>query len=163
MLQNVSHVYEETISAHPLTVLIGLSFEEDHLLTELGAQAKALAPILGEALSDLIQQVAGSHTSYQLNSKDLPLYLQDWFLQLFQSRDDAYIKSFKTLGRVHLHLLLTGIDLILAYGHEITQCSSNPEGATRAFHKALSLKIASEQLQSQVDAAQHLYAMMLLD
>ena len=62
MITNISHVYEETISAQSLTALIGLS-KENHLLTELSAQAKAIAPILGRSLTARIQQFAGSHTT----------------------------------------------------------------------------------------------------
>lgn len=159
MLTEISPTLQQTIPNQPLTVLIGLTFEENDLLSELSAQAKAVVPVLGQELSDLIQQFAPR----TMNSKDTQLYLQDWFMQLFQSRDEQYLQSSPIPQRVHLHLLLTGIDMILVYGHEITQCSSNPKRAAKAFHKALALKIASEQLQSQADAAQHLYEIMLLD
>jgi hypothetical protein len=163
MLPNLANLEEQTPPAQPVSVLVGLSFEEDRLLTELGDQARDLVPSLGDELIDLIQHCTSPLLFFEVNETDLRLYLQDWFLQLFQTRDEAFLQSKKPFQRIHLHLILSGIDLILAYGNAITQCSDNPKGATKAFHKALALKIASEQLQSQVDTAEHLYNMMLLD
>lgn len=161
MLSNVTHIYQEANFAQPLTVLIGLSFTENHLLNELSDQAQTVALHLGSALTARIQQL--SYTNLPLSNTEMQLYLQDWFLQLFQSRDQGYVELSETFPRLNPMLVLTGIDVILAYGHEITKGSANPEAATNAFHKALALKIASEQLQSQTDLAQHLYDMMLLD
>jgi hypothetical protein len=163
MLSNVTHVYEENYPAQPLTVLIGLSFTENHLLTELSDQAQKVAPHLGRALTARIQQLAGAYNTLPLSTNAIQFYLQDWFLQLFQSRDNACLELSETFPRLNQVVLLTGIDIILTYGHEITQRSSDPEAATNAFNKALALKIASEQLQSQADSAQHIYDMMLLD
>jgi hypothetical protein len=163
MLSNVTHVYEETIAPQPLTVLIGLSFTENHLLSELSDHAKTIAPHLGRALTARIQQLAGSYSTLPLSSTELQFYLQDWFLQIFQSRENAYLELSDTFPRINQIVLLTGIDVILTYGHEITQHGSDPEGSTNAFNKALALKIASEHLQTQVDFAEHLYDMMLLD
>jgi hypothetical protein len=93
----------------------------------------------------------------------MQFYLHDWFLQLFQSKDNGYHKFSESFLRLNQIVLLTGIDIILTYGHGITQYSPNPENATNAFNKALALKIASEQLYSQTNTAQYLYDMMLLD
>ena len=163
MLTDISETSQQPLQDQSMTVLIGLTFEEDHLLSELSPQAKIIVPKLGKELADLIQQVASPRITQNFYNPDLQLYLQDWFLQLFQSRDDGYLNSQITAERVDLHLLLTGIDMILAYGYEITLCSPNPIGAAKAFYKALALKIASEQLQTQSDTAEHLYEIMLLD
>jgi hypothetical protein len=163
MLPDISTVYEEKIPHQPLTTLIGLNFEETHLLTELSNAAKILAPSLGKELSPRIQEFTGWDTKCTASSTDLQLYLQDWFLQLFQCREEKFIGFQEYFLRVPLNLMFTGIDLILSYGHEVTRFSLHPEAAIRAFHKALALKIVNEQLQLQADEEQHLYGIMLLD
>jgi hypothetical protein len=163
MLLDESYFSRETITVQPLTVLIGLTHMENHLLTELGDHAQTVAPHLGNALAARIQQLAGSYNTFPMRSSEIQAYLRDWFLQLFRGDETSYLAFSEEIPRLNQIVLLTGIDVILTYGYEITKCSSNPEAATNAFHKALALKIASEQLQSQTDTAQHLYDMMLLD
>lgn len=163
MLPQISHLVEPQTKIQPLTVFIGLEPDETKLLIELDSQAQALAPLLGSALSTRIQPFTRSKLTRQMDTAAMRLYLQDWFLQLFQKRDENYLKIPYFSPQPSLDLILTGIDIILAYGQEITQKSLNPSGATRAFHKALALKISSEQLRSQVDETEHFYEMMLLD
>jgi hypothetical protein len=163
MHSNGSQVYEETYYAKPLTVLIGLSQTENYLLTELSDQAQTVAPHLGRALTARIQQLTGANLTLPMSNTEMQFYLHDWFLQLFQSKDNGYLKFSESFLRLNQIVLLTGIDIILTYGHGITHYSPNPENATNAFNKALALKIASEQLHSQTNTAQYLYDMMLLD
>jgi hypothetical protein len=163
MLPNVTQIYQETIADQPLTVLIGLSLTESHLLAELSDHAKTIAPHLSRALTARIQQLTGAYNTLPMSTTEIQVYLQDWFLQLFQSQETSYLELSEIYPRLDQLVLLTGIDMILTYGYEITKCSTNPEAATNAFHKALALKIGSEQLRSQTDTAQHLYDMMLLD
>jgi hypothetical protein len=163
MLPNLSYVYEEKIPRRPLTTLIGLNYEEVHLLAELGDRAKSSAPFLGKVLADRIQEFSNLNAGYPMSNADTQLYLQDWFLQLFQCREEKYLGFQEYFLCIPLNLVLTGIDVILAYGHEVTQNSLDPERAARAFQKSLALKIAREQLQSQAEEANHFYEMMLLD
>jgi hypothetical protein len=164
MLLDESYFSRETIAVQPLTVLIGLTYTENHLLTELGDHAQTVAPHLARALAARIQQLAGSYNTLPMNNTEIQSYLGNWFLQLFQGNEASIHPTFsEAFPRLDQIILLTGIDVILTHGYEITKCSSNPEAATNALHKALALKIASEQLQSQTDTTQHLYDMMLLD
>lgn len=163
MLPQISHLYEPQTSIEPLTVFIGLNSAETEILVELSSLAKALAPMLSSALVNRIQQFASAKLIRQWDADWLHLYLQDWFLQLFQIREEGILNAPRYSPGPSLDLILTGIDVILSYGNEITHRSSDPAAATRAFHKALALKISSEQLRSQVDETEHLYEMMLLD
>jgi len=163
MLPDISYLFEEGIPRQPLSTLIGLSYAEKSQLAELSNHAKTVAPSLARELATRIQEFSSLNTGSLVNRADMELYLRDWFLQLFQCREEKFIGFQEYVMRIPINLVITGIDVILAYGHEITQRSLNPEDATRAFHKALALKIASEQLQSQADESQHFYEMMLLD
>jgi hypothetical protein len=163
MLTSLSYGYEEKFPNQSLTALIGLTLEENHLLTDLGEQAKTIAPFLGKALSARILEFAGQNNAYAISRADMQLYLQDWFLQLFQCREEKYIGFHEYYSSIPLNIMITGIDIILAYGEEVIIHSPHPKIATGAFHKALALKITSEQLQSQIGDPQHFYEMMLLD
>ena len=163
MLPQIHHLYEPQTGIQPLTVFIGLNPAETELLVELSSLAKVLAPLLSNALANRIQQFTSIKLIRQMDAGWLRLYLQDWFLQLFQTRDEGILNAPHFSPGPSLDLILTGIDVILSYGNEITQRSSDPAAATLAFHKALALKISSEQLRSQVDETEHLYEMMLLD
>ena len=163
MLPQMPQLSEPRVTIQPLTVFVGLGSGEIDLLESLESQARTLAPLLGSALAKRIRQTTSAKLADQRNSIWLCLYLQDWFLQLFQQRDEQFLEIPRFFLCPSLDLILTGIDIILAYGYEITQSSPNPSEATRAFHKALALKISSEQLRSQVDETEHLYEMMLLD
>jgi hypothetical protein len=163
MFPTIPNDYEETISYQAPHMCIGLSPEEDRLLEALENQAQMIAPHLARALNARIQQLAGSYNTLPMSNLEIQLYLQDWFMQLFKSRDTSYLELSDSVQRINQLVLLTGIDVILMYAQETVKSSSNPEKAFEAFNKALARKIASEQLQSQTVTAQHLYDMMLLD
>ena len=160
---NLSYVYEEKIPRQPLTALIGLNFAESQLLADLGEQAKTSAPLLGKTLTARIQEFSHLSADNPMNAVEVQPYLQDWFLQIFQCREEKFVDFQEYFLRLPLNLVLTGIDLILNFGYEVTSSSSDPKAAAQAFQKALALKIANEQLQSQAEEAQHFYEMMLLD
>ena len=163
MFSNSSNLFEATISDQTLGTLVGLTYKENHLLTELNDEARKIAPHLARALTARIRQLTGSYQTLTMSNTEIQLYLQNWFLQLFESRESSCLPLSGPFPRLNQIVLLTGIDVILTYSHEITKYSPNPEEAGEAFHKALAVQIASEQLQSQTDTAQHLYDMMLLD
>jgi hypothetical protein len=98
-----------------------------------------------------------------MSSIEMQFYLQDWFLQLFQCRNNGYLELSESLPPLNQIILLTGIDIILTYCHEIAKLSENPGQATDAVYKALAIIIASEQMDSHADLSKHLYDMMLLD
>jgi hypothetical protein len=162
MLPNLLYVYEEQIPPRPLTTLIGLNLKENQLLAELSEQAKTIAPRVGKALTTRIQEFASLNARYPISSTDMQLYLQDWFLQLFHCREEKYLVFHEYFLGIPQNLVITGIDIILTYGEEVVQHSPNPELAVLAFHKALALKIASDQLQSHRDDSQHYFEMLLL-
>jgi hypothetical protein len=163
MLANTTYFQNKAIFRRAINALVDLSVEENQLLTELRPNAVAVTPALSKALNTRIQQFAEPDQALFTNSLETRLYLQNWFLKLFQYREETSTKSYPDLAPIHLNILLISVDLILAYGHEIAQNSSNPEAAYKAFQKALALKISSEQMQIQADESQHFYEMMLLD
>ena len=88
VLQVFSYAFDEILPPQPLTSLIGLNDEEKQMLANLGYRAKTFAPFLGKTLAFRIQEYARLNTSYLSSSADMQLYLQDWFLQLFQCREE---------------------------------------------------------------------------
>jgi hypothetical protein len=163
MLPSISYVYEQATPEPFSMATIELSFAETQMLVELSEQAKAAAPMLGKVLRARILQFAYAYPMCSMQDTDLALYLQDWFLQLFQVRSEEYFWHHETNYQLPLNLIMTGVDLILSFGYEICQYSLNPKGAIRAFHKALALKVTSGQMASQADAAEHFYELLLLD
>lgn len=163
VLQRFAYAHKEILPTQSLTKSFGLNDEERKVLTDLGYRAKTFAPYLGKTLTDRIQEFVKLNTSYLSSSTDIQLFLQDWFLQLFQCREDKYIEFQEYLSPVPVNLIVVGIDIILAYGHKITQFSISPENAAEAFYKALALKIAHDQLQTQVEQSHFYSELFLLD
>jgi hypothetical protein len=75
MLSNVTPIHEETHTTQPLTVLIGLSFTERHLLNELSDHAQTIAPHLSNVLTVRIQQLAGFYNILPMSITEIQLYL----------------------------------------------------------------------------------------
>ena len=156
-------MHEETLPIQSLMNSFSLNDEERYVLADLGYRARSFAPSLGKTLTVRIQQFAIANTGCLSSSEDIQMYLQDWFLQLFQCREEKYIEFQEYFSPVPVNLIVIGIDIILAYGHKITQFSINPEIAVGAFYKMLVLKIANDQLQIQIEESQHFCDLILLD
>jgi hypothetical protein len=163
ILQSFAYAYEEFLPTQPLTNSFGLNVEERNVLADLGYRAKTLAPYLGKSLTDRIQKFTILNSMYITSTTDMQRYLQDWFLQLFQCREEKFIEFQEYISPVPINLIVIGIDIIMAYGHKITQFSKNPEIAAEAFYKTLALKIANDQLQIQVEVSQYYSDLILLE
>jgi hypothetical protein len=163
VLQSFSYVYEDILPTQPLSNSLSLNDEERYVLADLAYRAKTFAPYLGKSLTDRILEFAILNSMYISSSTDMQRYLQDWFLQLFQCREEKFIEFQEYISAVPVNLILVGIDIIFSYGKKITQFSINPENAAEAFYKALALKIAYDQLHTQVEASQYYSDLILLD
>ena len=163
VLQSFSYVYEEILPTQPLTNSFSLNDEERYVLANLGYRAKDFAPYLGKSLTDRIQEFAMRNSMYISDSTDMQRYLQDWFLQLFQCREENFIEFQEYISPVPVYIILVGIDIILSYGQKITQYSLNPENAAEAFYKVLAIKIANDQLQTQAELSHYYSDLILLD
>ena len=163
VLQIISYDFDEILPTQTLTNIISLNDEERHVLAALGYRAKTFAPYLAKTLTVRIQKFVSLNTGCLSNSADIQLYLQDWFLQLFQCREEKFIEFQEYFSPVPVNLIMIGIDIILAYGNKVTQFSINHETAVEAFSKALAIKIANDQLQTQVGESQYYEELILLD
>ena len=163
VLQSLSYVYEEILPTQPQINSFSLNDEERYVLADLGYRAKSFAPYLGKSLTDRIQEFAFLNSMFISSSTDMQRYLQDWFLQLFQCRDEKFIEFQEYISPVPVNLILVGIDIILSFGQKITQFSINSENAAEAFYKALALKIVNDQLQTQVEVSKYYSDLILLD
>ena len=132
MFPNISLALEETIAPQSPPVFIGLTNQENQLLSGNQKSRSHDRPHLARALATRIQQFAGSYNILPMNHLEIQWYLQDWFMQLFQSRDTSFFDRAR-LEKINQLVLLTGIDLILAYAQETIKGSSKPEEAAEAF------------------------------
>jgi hypothetical protein len=163
MLQQTYSYPIENIQSQSMTILFGLDDEERHILAELGYRAKSFVSYLGKTLTARIQEFVRLNTGYSYNSEDMQLFLQDWFLQLFQCREEKFIGFQEYFAPIPVNFIIIGIDIILAYGHKVIQFSINPQKSAEAFYKALAIKIANDQLQTQVEDAHYYSEIILLD
>ena len=161
MFPEIDHLSQKIWPQHSLNVMIGLTVDESRLLAELQEAAKAIAPVFSQALTTRLLQFSSSERGY-IGNVDLHACLQNWFVQLFQM-DRNFQLYRESPPLVPINWLLTGIDMILFCGHEVSQSSPKPELAAKAFYKSLALKIASDQQQFQMDDAQHFLELILLD
>lgn len=132
-----------------LVALMGLTDDEKALLAALQDQAQAIAPKMVEAFYERL--LAHPNTAEYLEGKTdhLKKTLQNWFGELFQGNyDQDYVQGRLTIGRIHVRIglpvryPLAMIDLMLKFGEEITDQSSQADQAAAAFRKLLALDVA---------------------
>jgi hypothetical protein len=138
---------------------VDLSEDEVGLLLRLQKNAQAIAPQLGEAIYNR-WLLAANHRITKKNDNDhIQKISQAWFIHLFQ---DAKNAAPATSRELPINLLLYTMDLILQYGHQVTQSSNWPNQAMVAFHRSLTRYIAIQQSQNEQHFHQ-LYEMLLWD
>ena len=132
-----------------LVALLGLTDDEEALLTGLQEQAQAVAPQLSEAFYARLLTHPNTAEYVEGQIADRKKTLQGWFVRLFQGHyDQDYVRSRLRIGQVHVQIglpvryPLAMMDLILNFGREVAGQSSQPEQAMSAFQKLLALDIA---------------------
>lgn len=133
-----------------LMTLINVTDEEKDLLKALQATAREQTPALLDAFySRLLSH--GNTAEYLRNVplEHLHATLTNWFLDIFSGDyNEQYAQKRLKIGQVHVHIglpvryPLAMIDVIMQYGEQATNASSNPALAFVAFKKVLSLDIA---------------------
>jgi hypothetical protein len=90
--------------------------------------------------------------------------LRDWFILLFRSGLDNkdLFARLRARNPLSTQQLLTVMDEVLRYGHQVTDQHPQPERAASAFHKSLVLDIAAKRY-SEHQQLQHITEMLLLD
>lgn len=133
-----------------LMTLINVTDEEKDLLKALQATAREQSPGLLDAFYGRLLS-HGNTAEYLRNVplEHLHATLTNWFLDIFSGDyNEQYAQKRLKIGQVHVHIglpvryPLAMIDVIMQYGEQATNASSNPALAFVAFKKVLSLDIA---------------------
>ncbi|PDW03715.1 protoglobin domain-containing protein [Candidatus Viridilinea mediisalina] len=133
-----------------LILLMGLRAEDGATLKALAPKAEAYGPTLTKTFYDRL--FAHANTAEYLQGVDmqrLHSMVQTWFMGMFAGvYDRDYARQRLHIGEVHVKVglpvryPLAMIDVVMSFGDQIANESSEPAVALAAFQKVLSLDIA---------------------
>ncbi|MEM8532488.1 MAG: protoglobin domain-containing protein [Chloroflexota bacterium] len=150
MQERQSWQIKDTHVLSELIALMNLSAEESRLLGSLHAQAVSIAPHMAEAFYERLL-VHAQTAEYFVDRPMQPLHetIGQWFTDLFGGQyDEAYVSQRLRIGKVHVHVglpvryPLAMLDVVMVYGEEVTQRSTQPQQALQVLHKVLALDTA---------------------
>jgi hypothetical protein len=133
-----------------LVSLMGISSAEAQLLGNLSAQARATAPKMTEAFYQRLLAYENTAEYFEgISSDRMHSMLGTWFEQLFDGvYDETYARRRMLIGQIHVQIglplryPLAMMDVIMQFGEDVAQQSSEPEAALVAFRKVLALDVA---------------------